>query len=539
MRWFALVALIACTPRATTNTTAASASLSVIASPWAGVPGVVIAHSPAATKAFIGSPSLAILPDGTYVASHDLFGPGTHWRTTNVFASKDRGKTWSQSGTIDGLLWGSLFVHDGALYAIGTDGHYGHVVIRRSRDAGKTWTPPTVLRDDGKFHCAPVPVIEHAGRVWRAFEQQSDPLRWPEGFRAMMMSAPASADLLDAASWTSSDARASDGSWLDGAFNGWLEGNAVVAPDGHVVDVLRVDVDGSGEAGTSRGRSDGSDDRAALVRISDDGKTTSFDPKTGFVAFPGGATKFTIRFDPTSKMYWTLSNYVPAPAGHTKAAATRNTLALVASPDLVTWNVRTVLLHHPDRRKHAFQYVDWQFDGDDIVAVARTAADDGEGGADTYHNANFLTFHRFARFRDLSAKDSVPIEQVAALKIDTPDFSAEADDAELAPLVAQEEAFSNRDYVWESVPARFAGWRFMRLAGGEKSRVTITAKRATTIHAMSHGAPAGWDPVPGAALTYDDRKHSRVQVFQRHLDAGQTLDVVQSAWTGTMLLVPK
>jgi hypothetical protein len=492
------------------------------------VPGVVIAHSPAASKAFIGSPSLAILPDGTYVASHDLFGPGTHWRTTNVFASRDRGKTWSQASTIDGQLWASLFVHDGALYILGTDGHYGHVVIRRSRDDGKTWSPETVLRSDGKFHCAPVPVIEHDGRVWRAFEQQSDPVRWPEGFRAMMMSAPANADLLDAKSWTSSDARAGDSTWLGGAFNGWLEGNAVVAPDGHVADVLRVDVDGS----------DGLE-RAAIVRVSADGKTTSFDPSTSFVAFPGGATKFTIRFDPVSKSYWTLSNYVPVPAGHAKAAATRNTLALVASPDLVTWNVRTVILHHPDRHKHAFQYVDWQFDGDDIVAVARTAFDDGAGGADTYHNANFLTFHRVARFRDLGAKDSVPIAPAPPLAIDVAEFSATADDAELAPLAPNEDAFSNRDYTWETVPARFAGWRFTRLAGGEKTHVSVTAKRATTIYAMSHGAPAGWELVPDAVLTYDDRKHSRVQIFQRHLDVGQTLDVPQNSWSGTMLLVPK
>jgi hypothetical protein len=490
-----------------------------------GVPGVVIAHSPAASKAFIGSPSLAILPDGTYVASHDLFGPGSHWRTTNVFSSSDRGKTWSSIATLDGQFWASLFVHDGALYIIGTDGHYGHVVIRRSRDDGKTWSPETVLRSDGKFHCAPVPVIEHAGRVWRAFEQQSDPVRWPEGFRAMMMSAPASSDLLDAKSWTSSDARPGDGAWLDGAFSGWLEGNAVVAPGGHVVDVLRVDDDGP--------------ERAAIVGVSSDGKTTSFDPSTSFVAFPGGATKFTIRFDPVSKNYWTLSNYVPAVAGHAKAAAMRNTLALVASPDLVTWNVRTVLLHHPDRRKHAFQYVDWQFDGDDIVAVARTAFDDGEGGADTYHNANFLTFHRFARFRDLGPKDSVSVAPTPPLAIDTADFTAQADDAELAPFAANEEAFSNRDYVWETVPTRFAGWRFTRRAGGEKSRVTVAAKRATTIYVMSHGAPAGWDAVPDAALTYDDRKHSRVQIFRRRLDAGQTLDVAQSTWTGTMLLVPK
>jgi hypothetical protein len=65
----------------------------------------------------------------------------------------------------------------------------------------------------------------------------------------------------------------------------------------------------------------------------------------------------------------------------------------------------------------------------------------------------------------------------------------------------------------------------------------VTAKRATTIYAMSHGTLTGWEALPDATLTYDDHKHSRVQIFQRHLDAGQTLDIAQSAWSGTMLLL--
>ena len=39
------------------------------------VPGEVVAYSPASSGKYIGSPSLAILPNGDYVASHDLFGP--------------------------------------------------------------------------------------------------------------------------------------------------------------------------------------------------------------------------------------------------------------------------------------------------------------------------------------------------------------------------------------------------------------------------------------------------------------------------------
>ena len=41
------------------------------------VPGTVIHHQPAATGLYIGSPSLCALPDGSYLASHDLFGAAT------------------------------------------------------------------------------------------------------------------------------------------------------------------------------------------------------------------------------------------------------------------------------------------------------------------------------------------------------------------------------------------------------------------------------------------------------------------------------
>ncbi|GAB3913643.1 hypothetical protein GCM10028803_58060 [Larkinella knui] len=39
------------------------------------VPGVIVAHSPASSGLYIGSPSLCMLPNGDYLASHDLFGP--------------------------------------------------------------------------------------------------------------------------------------------------------------------------------------------------------------------------------------------------------------------------------------------------------------------------------------------------------------------------------------------------------------------------------------------------------------------------------
>ncbi len=41
-----------------------------------------------------------------------------------------------------------------------------------------------------------------------------------------------------------------------------------------------------------------------------------------------------------------------------------------------------------------FQYVDWLFDGDDLIFVSRTAYN----GAHNYHDANHLTFHRVKNF---------------------------------------------------------------------------------------------------------------------------------------------
>ena len=372
------------------------------------VPGVVVNHLAAATKQFIGSPSIAILPNGGYVATHDIFGPGSTRDRTLVFASHDRGATWQRLAEIAGQWWSTLFVHRGALYLMGTSREYGAAVIRRSEDGGRTWTTPRdadsgLLLGDGKYHCAAVPVLMQGGRVWRAMEDAMGPGVWGSHFRAFMLSAPEDADLLKAASWTASNRLGRDPQWLGGKFGGWLEGNAVAAPDGGIVDLLRVDDRPEGNT-------------AAVIRISADGRTATFDPADGFRTFPGGCKKFTVRFDPASRLYWSLTNFVPARHRGGNPERTRNTLALVASPDLRQWTVRAVVLHHPDVERHGFQYADWQFDGDDLIAVSRTAFDDADGGAENQHNANFLTFHRIRGFRALTPNEEWREELSAGAK---------------------------------------------------------------------------------------------------------------------------
>jgi len=361
----------------------------------AQVPGVVIDHIPAAGKVYIGSPSVCILGDGSYIASHDHFGPGSteHERAlTAVFRSDDKGKTWRKISEINGQFWSNLFVHRDTLYIMGTWKHHGNLIIRQSTDGGLTWSSPdnsnNGLIREGEYHTAPMPVIYHNNRIWRAVENaRSFTTDWGRRYSAMIISAPVNSNLLKASSWTNTNWLTYDSTFLDGKFRGWLEGNAVVSPEGRMVNILRV-------ATTEKGR-----DMAAITTLNENTMELSFDKETGFLDFVGGARKFSIRFDSKTGRYWTICNMAGEEYSSLDAGSVRNTLVIKSSSDLKNWKIHKFLLQHPDQKKHGFQYIDWQFDGKDIIYVSRTAFDDEFGGANNYHDANFMTFHRIKNFR--------------------------------------------------------------------------------------------------------------------------------------------
>jgi hypothetical protein len=499
---------------------------------------VVVAHVPSATRSYIGSPSIAVLPDGTYLASHDLFGPATKEHVSalsRIYRSTDRGATWARIAEIDGAFWSTLFEHRGAVYLVGTTAHHGNAVIRRSTDGGRTWTTPadgkSGLLLKGQYHCAPVPVLVHKGRLWRAFEDAGGGTEWGKRYRAMMLSCPLDADLLDSANWTASNFIARDAAWLNGKFNAWLEGNAVADPAGNVVDVLRVDLRPEGQT-------------AAIVRISDDGRTATFDPAADFVKFPGGATKFTIRHDAKSGLYWTLSNDVPPHlAGTTNAAGIRNMLVLANSPDLRNWTVRCVLVYHPDRTKHGFQYPDWQFDGDDLIALVRTAYDEPDGTpAHNFHDANFLTFHRIKGFRELSMKDSAPVIAPPAARLESDDFLITGYGFSEAKLATDAVAFSNRTYVWKEVPAALAGAQITQTSGGMTPTLRVRAKRDATLHVATAATAKGLEALGFTAtdwtFQYTDAGKTTMRVWKKPMKAGEELPLPQTNWTGTAVVLP-
>jgi hypothetical protein len=377
------------------------------------VPGVVLSHSPASTGIYLSSPSLVILPDGRYCATCDEFGHGSTEQTsgiTRVFRSSDRGQTWKRLPNVQPAFWSTLFVHRGALYLIGStnSGEESRLCIRRSADWGQTWSNPTgpengLLRPDVPVQTNAGNITLCKGRIW--FASVFDilgPHGWGTSFRFFVMSAPLKADLLKDSSWTYSTPIFSNPTFLQGKFHGLVEGTITTGPAGCPVALYRVSYPDLPE-------------KALVARPSLDGKVLGFDPLKDVINFPGGAKKFIVRYDRQSNLYWSLSNWVPkrhalyqtiqGQAGF-NVERTRNTLALINSPDLYHWTLRTVVLHHPDVRFHAFQYVDFQFDGKDMIALSRTAYDDGLGGAHSQHDANFITFHRFQNFRELAPTDA-------------------------------------------------------------------------------------------------------------------------------------
>ena len=352
------------------------------------VPGVVVHHSIASSKQFVGSPSIVKMEDGTLIASNDHFG--SFISNTFVSRSTDGGETWEQIAEIPRLNWAKLFTRGNELYLSGVAPRvnigYGDIVVLRSDDGGQTWTSPTDsehgLIRTGFYHCAPTTVVHHNGRYWRGMEDQGQEGGWGP-FTAFMTSVPDSVNLLRALNWRLTNELQYTAGAVD-AFT-WLEGNAVVTREGEMVDVLRLHYL--------------PDDRAAIAHVSEDGKTFTFDPQTDIANVPGACKKFTIHFDSISNRYWTISNYVLPEYRNNDTGSIRNTLALSWSEDLVNWTVKDILLHTDKIGIRGFQYADWLIDGDDILAVVRTAWPDESGNADSPHNANYLTFHRFRNFR--------------------------------------------------------------------------------------------------------------------------------------------
>lgn len=382
-------------------------------------PGVVIAkmQDSGFKDRHVTNVNIHILPDGSYLT---LCTNTLSSRSTAIYRSTDKGRSWSLYSTPTKMNFTRLFEHNGALYIMGTESD-GELIICKSTDNGKTWTTPDATTRSGYIdmglhegtekvigHHAPTTMAIWDGRIWRAMENKNDDdsdaaHANQQQIYPFVISAPVDSDLLDPKSWSYTNTVFGNKSYYK--VNGYtisrlIEGNVVVGPDGKLYNLLRASSSGTSSV-------------ACLARVEKNGSSYELQvAASDFITMPGGGKKFVVIYDEVSGLYWSLTN--PADESENRkykhngvysAGITvdliRNRVALYSSPDLRNWTLhRDNLIYNADPFFHGFQYIDWKIDGNDIVFVSRTAIPEERGLPTRQHDANMMTFHRIENFRN-------------------------------------------------------------------------------------------------------------------------------------------
>jgi hypothetical protein len=133
----------------------------------------------------------------------------------------------------------------------------------------------------------------------------------------------------------------------------------------------------------------------------------------------------------------------------------------------------------------------------------------------------------------------------ADLLDDSADFSLSGTGVTIATLSTGSKAFSNRNYVWQKVPADLEGRRYTQPAGGVPPHLIVRAKRDAVVEVITAIAIdqsgfrlPGWDR-PGTPFSYSDAKQSRMVLARKRLKAGEELLIPQGNWSGVLVLLPK
>lgn len=336
------------------------------------------------------TPCILRLEDGMLLASHDVYWGDGGQNLTLVFASHDNGITWHYRSLVFPCFWGKMFQHKGKLYMLGMSTEYGALQVFCSEDAGMTWSEPCeIMKAGDKFqggpHKSAMPVVSCAGRLWTAIDYGS----WTIGGHASgAVSIDENMDLMKAENWCATGFLKYDDQWLGtvaGKSGGLLEGNMFVGKDNELYNLLRYQTNGC------------EPDYGKAVILHYDKNNPSRCPQfCKVIDFEGNLSKFSVLKHEKTGLYYSLVNRVIS-----SNISQRNCLSLVESEDARVWKLKRDVLNYQDNgwyedeTKAAFQYVDFIFDDRDILFVSRTALN----GAYSYHNANYITFHRIREFQ--------------------------------------------------------------------------------------------------------------------------------------------
>ena len=385
---------------------------------------VTVLHVPKDGKDYyIHDPGMALLPSGTIFVAAPCWQVAAFGQVGAVAVqlmtarSQDRGRTWSALPSIPNLSDAAPFVHDGSLYMFVESQQFGSLALVRSDDEGDTWSNPASLFDsDAAFWNCSTPMVEQNGKLYWAVQQGP-------GFQgdAYVIAADLSKDLLDPSAWQKStpakrpltpwaivagSAVPPDASCTSAVPNSsscptdaWLEPN-IVSVNGKIRVILRTNISDYGTTSLP-----------AVCDLTEDasGMHLSF---TQFFPAPGGQNKCFILHDTSTPtgLFWMLSNlpadsqgrvldwktieaegrFLPGPGND------RRFLMLSYSIDALNW-FPAGCVARAGLMRQSFMYPSAAIDGDDLVLISRTSID-----GDTQHNADTVTFHRIARFRDLA-----------------------------------------------------------------------------------------------------------------------------------------
>lgn len=334
---------------------------------------------------FLCSPSLVKHPDGYLLASMDVYAPEHPQNLTLIFRSDDGGESWRYVSELMPCFWGKLFIHKGDIYMLSCSTEYGDLLIGKSTDGGETFGAPVcLLRGSGGkagnsgVHKSPQDVFRHNGRIYESLEWGT----WKNTeycHAAMVMSADENADLLSPESWSFTEPRKFDrftSELSDMPMDTMtIEGTITLAPEGKLLNIMRFKK--FGKALAYEVNENDLDAPISYYRLID---------------FPANFSKFTIKRDEVTGAYFSVATRL-----YDECAKARNLLSLMRSNNLYDWQVVCDLIDFRDRDREyfGFQYVDFEFDGEDIIFLCRTATN----GAHTFHDSNYSTFHRIKNFR--------------------------------------------------------------------------------------------------------------------------------------------
>jgi len=343
-------------------------------------------HSPAA-------PTIVRTDSGKLLASTNICCDRTQWpadpRLTIIYQSLDNGKTWDYVCDIYPMFNGTLHVHKGVVYLLGLDTDYGDLIVGKSEDEGLTWSAPVCIgRGEGMrrwgWHSSTMNFTEIDGRLYKAIEYgyvnakptneqfEANPLEaivlantnYLLGHYQCVLSIGVDEDWMQPENWVISElTRMDDVDPLQ-----CIEGNIVQLPDGKVVNLLRTIYMG----------------KSLLMGVD----TENLDAAMTYIKtvedFPLSAiSKFSIRKDESTGYYIALGSL-----------GTRQHLAMAVSKDFENWET-VCSIKDARGTNNAFSYMEWLFDGDDIILLSRSAWN----GANSAHDNNCLTFHRLENYK--------------------------------------------------------------------------------------------------------------------------------------------